>query len=158
MTVWRYLIILDLTNRQQFSMVCTLIKHRKAVKMCKTQVEPWAVSEWFHCTISTSIFVEVSQLQIAHSRKRKTKCATITLFPWSLPSIIEHSSEKSPSYCKNGYFFTHNRKAIKTHGEITTRLWTNCCNFSKLCRFRYSGDAIKVFFSESLIWLCSFQT
>ena len=44
------------------------------------------------------------------------------VIPWSLPSIIEHSSEKSPSYCKNGYFFTHNRKAIKTHGETTTRL------------------------------------
>ena len=38
------------SNGQQFSMVCTLIDHRN-VKMFKTQVEPRAAGEWFHCKV-----------------------------------------------------------------------------------------------------------
>ena len=39
------------SNGQQFSMVCTLIDHRNDVKMFKTQVEPRAAGEWFHCKV-----------------------------------------------------------------------------------------------------------
>ena len=38
---------MQLTNRRQFSMVYTLIDH----KMFKTQVEPRAAGEWFHCQV-----------------------------------------------------------------------------------------------------------
>ena len=40
-----------LTNRQQFSMVFTLIDHRNDVNMFKTQVEPRAAGELFHCKV-----------------------------------------------------------------------------------------------------------
>ena len=40
-----------LANRQQFSMVYTLIDHRNEVNMFKTQVEPQAAGEWFHCKV-----------------------------------------------------------------------------------------------------------
>ena len=50
------------SNGQQFCMVCTLIDHRNDVKMFKTQVEPRAAGEWFHCKV----------LNI------------LTLFPWSI--------------------------------------------------------------------------
>ena len=36
-----------LANRQQFSMVCTLIEHRNDVKLFKTQVE----GEWIRCKV-----------------------------------------------------------------------------------------------------------
>ena len=39
------------SNGQQFSMVCTLIDHTNDVKMFKTQVEPRAAGEWFHCKV-----------------------------------------------------------------------------------------------------------
>ena len=39
------------SNGQQFSMVYTLIDHRNDVKMFKTQVEPRAAGEWFHCKV-----------------------------------------------------------------------------------------------------------
>ena len=42
-----------LTNRQQFSMVCTLIDHRNDVKMFKTQVQPRAEGELFLCKVMT---------------------------------------------------------------------------------------------------------
>ena len=38
---------MKLTNQRQFSMVYTLIDH----KMFKTQVEPRATDEWFHCQV-----------------------------------------------------------------------------------------------------------
>ena len=44
-------LIKKLTNRQQFFMVCTLIDHRNDVKMFKTQEEPPAAGEWFHCKV-----------------------------------------------------------------------------------------------------------
>ena len=40
---------IELTNRRQFSMVYTLIDHKMTSKMFKTQVEPRAAGEWFHC-------------------------------------------------------------------------------------------------------------
>ena len=36
------------TNRQQFSMIYTLISHRNGVKMFENQEEPLASGEWFH--------------------------------------------------------------------------------------------------------------
>lgn len=36
------------TNRQQLSMVYTLISHKNGVKMFENQEEPWASGEWFH--------------------------------------------------------------------------------------------------------------
>ena len=36
------------TNRQQFSMIYTLISHRNGVKMFENQEEPLAVGECFH--------------------------------------------------------------------------------------------------------------
>ena len=44
---------ISLTNRQQFSMVCTLIDHRNDVKMFRTQLQSWQ--------FLTSISVEVSR-------------------------------------------------------------------------------------------------
>ena len=44
-------LMLHFTNRQQFSMDCTLIDHRNVVKMFKTQAEPRAAGEWFHCKV-----------------------------------------------------------------------------------------------------------
>ena len=44
--------IVKLTNRQQFSVVCTLIDNRNDVKMVKTLEEPRTAGEWFHCKLS----------------------------------------------------------------------------------------------------------
>ena len=41
----------ELTSQQRFSMVYTLLHHRNKIKMFKTQVEPRAAGEWFHCTV-----------------------------------------------------------------------------------------------------------
>ena len=41
---------ISLTNRQQFSMVCTLIDHRNDVKMFRTQR---AAGEWFHYKVDS---------------------------------------------------------------------------------------------------------
>ena len=43
--------MLYFTNRQQFSMHCTLIDHRNVAKMFKTQAEPRAAGEWCHCKV-----------------------------------------------------------------------------------------------------------
>ena len=43
--------MLYFTNRQQFSMDCTLIDHRNVVNMFKTQAEPRAAGEWCHCKV-----------------------------------------------------------------------------------------------------------
>ena len=43
--------MLYFTNRQQFSMDCILIDHRNVIKMFKTQAEPRAAGEWFHCKV-----------------------------------------------------------------------------------------------------------
>ena len=43
--------MLKLTNRQQISMVYTLIDHKNDVKMFKTQVKPRGAGEWFHCQV-----------------------------------------------------------------------------------------------------------
>ena len=40
-----------LTYRRQFSLVYTLIDHKMTSKMFKTQVEPRAAGEWFHCQV-----------------------------------------------------------------------------------------------------------
>ena len=40
--------MMKLTNRQQISIVYTLIDHKNDVKMFKTQVEPRGAGEWFH--------------------------------------------------------------------------------------------------------------
>ena len=41
--------MLYFTNRQEFSMDCTVIGHRNVVKMFKTQAEARADGEWFLC-------------------------------------------------------------------------------------------------------------
>lgn len=99
-----------LTNRQQFSMVCTIIDHRNDIWIFETQVEPRTTVELLQCkvlniltsflwsirvltmenccelfftirlTVLTSISVEVFR-KIA-----RTNCSTITSFPWSLLS------------------------------------------------------------------------
>ena len=96
-------LIQNLTNRQQFFMVCTLMDHRNDVKMFKTQ------GEWFHCkvfdpygrqeyrpwklfsisfsTIILGVFDIHFRWTFAENReqeKRKWNCATITSFPWSV--------------------------------------------------------------------------
>ena len=43
--------MLYFTNRQQFSMDCTLIDHKNVVNMFKTQAEPRAAGEWCHCKV-----------------------------------------------------------------------------------------------------------
>ena len=44
-------LMLYFTNRQQFSMDCTLIDDRNVVNMFKTQAEPRAAGEWCHCKV-----------------------------------------------------------------------------------------------------------
>ena len=51
---WRALSF-SLKNRQQFSVVCTLINHRNDFKIFKTQVEPQTAGEYFHCKVLTSL-------------------------------------------------------------------------------------------------------
>ena len=66
--------LIQLTNRQQFSMIFYLIDHNKNdVKMLKAKVKPRDA-------------VEVSQNN-GHARKRKTNYTTITSFPWSVYEI-----------------------------------------------------------------------
>ena len=97
-------LIKKLTNRRQFLMVCTL-------KMFKTQEEPRAAGEWFHCKVFdpfvflqlyweflTSISVEVSR-KIAGKKKGKGM-AHLSLHFQGLYSY-RPCSEKSLSYCKN---------------------------------------------------------
>ena len=48
--------IICLTNRRQFSIVYTLIDHKMTSKMFKTQVEPRAAGEWFHCQTFNSLW------------------------------------------------------------------------------------------------------
>ena len=100
------------TNRQQFSMHCTLIDHRNVAKMFKTQAEPRAAGEWCHCkvwNILTSFLRSITEQTVenccrfivynnidnfeVHFRcprerkkqtNKKTNCATITLFLWSV--------------------------------------------------------------------------
>ena len=55
--VWQPLIMVfcdhafNLTNRPHISMVYTLIDHKIASYEVQTQLEPWAMGEWFHCNI-----------------------------------------------------------------------------------------------------------
>ena len=43
------------TNWQQFSMICTLIDHRKWRQMFRTQVEPLPRGSWFHVKTKSTI-------------------------------------------------------------------------------------------------------
>ena len=54
-----------LSNWQEFSMVCTVVDHRNDVRMFKTQVEPWAAGECFHCKVLMSILwlIRVSTME-----------------------------------------------------------------------------------------------
>ena len=74
---------------EQFSVDCTLIDHRNDVRMFKTQ--------WNH-------ELQASCFAAKWSEKRKTNCATITLFSLSVLLLIkgfdQSAFEKSLSYCK----------------------------------------------------------
>ena len=60
------------SNGQQFSMVYTLIDHRNDVKMFKTQVEPRAAGEWFHCKVLNilTLFLWSIRVQTMENRCR----------------------------------------------------------------------------------------
>ena len=118
-------------------MVCSLIDHRNDLKMFKTQVEPRAAGEWFHyklLNILTSFLWSIREQTMENccrfvfynnidsfcrpfpltfrgkllAGKKKTNCATITSFPWSvLLSTIalllsnQSAGAKPLSFCKN---------------------------------------------------------
>ena len=48
LNIWREK---QIANRQQFSLVCTLIDHTNDLKTFKTKVEPRAAGEWFPCKV-----------------------------------------------------------------------------------------------------------
>ena len=80
-----------LSNRQQFSMFCTLIDHRNGVKMFKTQAVPlaageWFTAKWFLYAISTSPIMHIIFPQPllfifpGHYSRPKRNCTTTNSF------------------------------------------------------------------------------
>ena len=80
---------LELTNRQQFSIVCrTLTNYRNDVKVFKTKVESQATGEWFYCKILNILTLFLWSIRV----QTMENFLSICFFTITLTVFDDHSS------------------------------------------------------------------